>query len=41
MEIKVIIKDPVGLHARPASIMVQEANKSSSEITISGTILNL
>ncbi len=35
MEIKVIIKDPVGLHARPASIMVQEANKFESEITIS------
>lgn len=34
MEIKVIIKDPVGLHARPASVMVQEANKFESEITI-------
>ncbi len=35
MEIKVIIKDPVGLHARPASVMVQEANKFESELTIS------
>lgn len=35
MELKVIIKDPVGLHARPASVMVQEANKFTSEITIS------
>lgn len=35
MEIKVIIKDPVGLHARPASVMVQEANKFESEISIS------
>ncbi len=34
MELKVIIKDPVGLHARPASIMVQEATKFESEITI-------
>ncbi len=34
MEIKVIIKDPVGLHARPASVMVQEANKFESELTI-------
>lgn len=34
MEIKVIIKDPVGLHARPASVMVQEANKFQSEMTI-------
>ncbi len=35
MELKAIIKDPVGLHARPASVMVQEANKFASEITIS------
>ncbi len=35
MEIKLIIKDPVGLHARPASVMVQEANKFESEVTIS------
>lgn len=35
MEFKGIIKDPVGLHARPASILVQEATKFESEITIS------
>ncbi len=35
MEFKAIVKDPVGLHARPASVMVQEANKFESEITIS------
>ncbi len=35
MEFKGIIKDPVGLHARPASIMVQEATKFESDITIS------
>lgn len=34
MEFKAIIKDPIGLHARPASVMVQEANKFESEITI-------
>ncbi len=34
MEIKVIIKDSVGLHARPASVMVKEATKFNSEITI-------
>lgn len=36
MEIKLTIKDPVGLHARPASILVQEATKFESDITISG-----
>ncbi|BDU67428.1 MAG: phosphocarrier protein HPr [Candidatus Tyloplasma litorale] len=35
MEIKLIIKDPIGLHARPASIMVKEANKFDSDIQIS------
>ncbi len=35
MEFKAIVKDPVGLHARPASVMVKEANKFESEITIS------
>jgi len=34
MEIKCIIKDPVGIHARPAAIMTQEANKYEAEITI-------
>ncbi len=35
MEIKVVIKDPVGLHARPASVMVKEATRFESEISIS------
>lgn len=34
MEIKGIIKDPIGLHARPAAILTQEANKYEAEITI-------
>ena len=28
------IKDPVGIHARPAGLLVREAGKYSSEITI-------
>ena len=32
--IKVTIIDPVGLHARPASIVVQAANEFDSNITI-------
>lgn len=35
MEIKLTVKDPVGLHARPASVLVQEASKFESEITVS------
>ncbi len=35
MEFKAKIKDPIGLHARPASVMTQEANKFESDITIS------
>lgn len=35
MEIKVVIKDPIGLHARPASVMVKVSNGFESEITIS------
>ncbi len=34
MEFKGIIKDPVGLHARPASILVQESTKFDSDIKI-------
>lgn len=34
MNIKVKIIDQVGLHARPASFIVQEANKYNSDITI-------
>jgi len=29
-----IIKDPMGLHARPAGLLVKEAKKFSSKITI-------
>ncbi len=35
MERKFIIKDPLGIHARPASLLVVEAAKYESEITIS------
>lgn len=34
MEINVVIKDPIGLHARPASIICQEANKYKSDINL-------
>ncbi|MDO6355479.1 MULTISPECIES: HPr family phosphocarrier protein [unclassified Caloramator] len=34
IERKVIIKNPTGLHARPASLLVKEANKFKSEIMI-------
>lgn len=34
IERKVIIKNPTGLHARPASLLVKEANKFQSEIMI-------
>ena len=34
MEIKGIIKDPIGLHARPAAVLTQEANKFEAEIKI-------
>ncbi|MCK5946060.1 MAG: HPr family phosphocarrier protein [Mycoplasmataceae bacterium] len=33
-ELKVTIKDPIGLHARPASITVSAASKFESDITI-------
>ena len=33
-ELKVTIKDPIGLHARPASITVAAASKFESDITI-------
>ncbi len=36
MELKVIITDPIGLHARPAAVIVQEANKYDADITITG-----
>ncbi|CRX37172.1 / ptsH / Phosphocarrier protein HPr /:46519 Forward [Candidatus Hepatoplasma crinochetorum] len=34
MEINVKIIDPIGLHARPASIVVQQANKFKSNIKL-------
>lgn len=34
-KITVTITDPVGLHARPASVVVQEANKFGAEFEIS------
>lgn len=36
MEWKVVIADPIGLHARPASLIVQEANKHNGDIKILG-----
>ena len=33
-ELKATIKDPIGLHARPASITVAAASKFESDITI-------
>ena len=33
-EIKYTIKDPLGIHARPAGLLVKEAGKFSSAITI-------
>lgn len=35
-EIKYTVKDPVGLHARPAGLLVKEAMAFQSKITISG-----
>ncbi len=32
--LKIIVTHPAGLHARPASLFVQTANKSASEITV-------
>ena len=33
-EIKIVVKNRTGLHARPAALFVQLANKYESEITI-------
>ena len=33
-EFKDIISDPVGIHARPAGLLVKESSKFSSKITI-------
>ncbi len=35
VEIKVLVVDPVGLHARPATVAVNAASKFKSEIKIS------
>ena len=32
---KIVVNNKVGLHARPASLFVQEANKFSSDIQVS------
>jgi phosphocarrier protein len=34
VENKIVVKHEVGLHARPASVFVQTANKFESEITV-------
>lgn len=34
VETKIVVKHKVGLHARPASVFVQTANKFTSEITV-------
>lgn len=34
VEKKVLIKNKTGIHARPSSMIVQEANKYSSEVAI-------
>jgi phosphocarrier protein len=33
IEVKYVIKDPVGIHARPAGLLVKEAKKYKSTIT--------
>lgn len=35
-EFKVVINDPVGLHARPAGLLVKQAAAFKSKITVSG-----
>lgn len=34
VETKILVKHKVGLHARPASVFVQTANKFASDITV-------
>lgn len=36
VEFKQVIKDPVGLHARPAGLLVKQAAAFKSKVTISG-----
>lgn len=32
--IEIIVKDPIGLHARPAGLLVKEARKYASTVTV-------
>ena len=36
-EERIVVNNKVGLHARPAAVFVQEANKYASEISVSAT----
>ncbi len=40
VESKILVKHKVGLHARPASIFVQTANKFAAEITVRNVTTN-
>ena len=40
IESKIVVKHKVGLHARPASMFVQTANKFESEITVRNVTAN-
>jgi phosphocarrier protein len=40
VETKIIVKHNVGLHARPASLFVQAANKFSSSIKVKNLTMN-
>lgn len=40
VESKILVKNKVGLHARPASIFVQTASKFESEITVRNVTAN-
>ncbi len=40
IESKIVVKHKVGLHARPASMLVQTANKFESEITVRNVTAN-
>jgi phosphocarrier protein len=43
VEVKVMVVDPVGLHARPATVAVNAASKFKSEVKISfkGKVVNM
>lgn len=43
VEVKVLVVDPVGLHARPATVAVNAASKFKSEVKISfkGKVVNM